>query len=179
MVLDCKPYSSSVSEVPGAHSEDAMGEKVDMAPTQNMSVHFLPQAQFLHGSAYIAQSEGWSTCCGFAGSSILSQPTKPLSRSINTTARSPLACGLATTSSCLTLSSDGNVVVISFSISLFRGIRVSKLQSMGVLAIITASDHGPVSTFVLLSNVEIDRQHFDYQTMCYSRGMAKHLGWRE
>tara|TARA_R110002003_G_scaffold41_23_gene3031 strand:- start:39674 stop:39862 length:189 start_codon:yes stop_codon:yes gene_type:complete len=47
-LLEVTPNSSMVSPVPGALSEDIVGEKVVMRMTQVMSIHFLPQVQFLN-----------------------------------------------------------------------------------------------------------------------------------
>lgn len=47
-VLELRPNSSNVREVPGAHNEDAMGENVDMQITQNMRNHFWPFVQCLY-----------------------------------------------------------------------------------------------------------------------------------
>jgi hypothetical protein len=47
MVLDVVPNSSSVWLLPGAQMEDIMGEKVHMMMTHVISIHFLPEVQFL------------------------------------------------------------------------------------------------------------------------------------
>jgi hypothetical protein len=47
MVREVTPNSSRVREVPGAHNDEAMGEKVDMDMIQNMRNHFCPFVQCL------------------------------------------------------------------------------------------------------------------------------------
>lgn len=121
-VLDDVSYSVRVREVPGAQRDEAMGEKVHMEAMSNISVHFLRHGQFLNvvnifeeiKAVEVEVSAHW----GFSGSSGVSQPTRSLSRSINTRALSPLDCAVGSFVFCGMLSASRPCVPYnSFSIS--------------------------------------------------------------